>query len=220
MPVIRGISTSVVPNSKEVSSLLRKRTLPLLGDPVILEKFEQYLHLRQLGLRVQAMSLIREFSKQSATLDFASRKHIVAEILQRDIEDLPYTLTQNFLEPTLREWTQNEPNDNKAWRWLGFLLKGPEKRDCLERALRLHPGDSAAQLALARLILDGAEHELHEAPQSFLGNSIEALRRDLDRVESYVDSLSSQPNSNELERRLALARKRLVSLPGHSSSER
>ena len=207
----------VGPNSKEVSSLLRKRTLPLLGDPVILEKFEQYLHLRQLGLRVQAMSLIREFSKQSATLDFASRKHIVAEILQRDVEDLPYTLTQNFLEPTLREWTQN---DNKAWRWLGFLLKGPEKRDCLERALRLHPGDSAAQLALARLILDGAEYELHEAPQSFLGNSIEALRRDLDRVESYVDSLSSQPNANELERRLALARKRLVSLPGHSSSER
>lgn len=155
------------------------------------------------------MSLIREFSRKSGALDFPSRKQIATEILQRGIDDPPYPLTQHFLEPTLREWTEREPNDGRAWRWLGLLLKDTERRDCLEKALRLYPGDKTAQLALARLILDGAEHELHEVPHGFLGNSVEGLRRDLDRVETYNAELRSDPNFGELERRLAFARKRL-----------
>lgn len=140
------------------------------------------------GLRREAFSILDRFIDELERASFEERRRFASWLLNA-AEDkpgremlIPYPLQRRLVEPTLLEWTINEPDCSEPHRWLGGY-------EDLNKALELDPKDEIAIRRLLRIILGGVDYIVHELPQGYLGDPVKDLAA-LDRAKHLTESLT------------------------------
>ena len=144
------------------------------------------------GLRNKALATLDGFISELERAPFVERRNFVSWVLgktyRRDGEHLaiPHPLRLRIIEPTLLEWTAEEPGCAEPHRWIG-------DREHLRRALELDPTDEiATRKLLIQLLATGTDH----LPDGYIGDpykDIEALKE----AESLLDVLSDTDERRE-----------------------
>ena len=141
------------------------------------------------GLRPQALSTLDCFICNLERKPFIERRNFVSWLLtkthgmQGEHMAIPHPLRLRIIEPTLVEWTAEEPSCAEPHRWIGGY-------EHLKRALELDERDEIARRKLIVRLLRVGTHLL---PQKYVGDP----RRDLQALLEAETLLNGLPNVNE-----------------------
>lgn len=158
-----------------------------------LERYVEYLRLREMGLRGQAFVRLGHFLEDAATWEFERRRGFVDRIcsLQRAwprvVALVPTPLNRGLVLPTLDEWVTREPLNPVPLRW---RMRDDED---LRLAIRLDPQEQIARELLADRLLTRVAFSLHELPSGYgyLGEPAEDLAA-LEEVDLIAAGLSGE----------------------------
>jgi hypothetical protein len=126
------------------------------------------------GLRKKAFAILDRFISVYERASFADRRRFVSWLLyQAEGREgrhmlLPHQLNVRLIEPTLLEWTMEDPDCSEPHRWLG----GSEH---LKQAIELDPTDEIARRKLIVWVMSQVSDAVHELPFGYLGNPFEDL---------------------------------------------
>ena len=152
------------------------------------------------GVRKQALDHLASFIKQAAIWPFAEKKEFISWLytfIQEHTDTyllIPHPLYEEFVKPTLVEWTEREPITAEPHRWLGT----PEH---LKEAIRLDPSDEVARSRLTETVINWVAYSIHELPDGYLGDVIEDLRL-LKEVESIIAEISNEEKRSSYRRQV------------------
>ena len=148
------------------------------------------------GLRHDALALLERFIVTVERAPFAERRRFVNWLLtisdrrESRLGLIPQPLHLRVIEPTLLEWTLEEPECSSPHRWLGG-------EDHLRRAVGINPADEIARRKLIVCILSRVGFSTHELPRGYLGTPKEDLAS-LREAEVLLQGLSNEEDRSQL----------------------
>jgi hypothetical protein len=146
----------------------------------------------ELGLRKQALNSLARFIEEMERSPFSKRRRFVSWLCARTDRSwgnsilTPHPLRLRIVEPTLAEWTIEEPTDSEPHRWIGGY-------EHLLQAIELEPNDQIARRKLVICVLSRASNNAHELPIGYLG----APHKDLSALDEAEDLLAKLSNDEE-----------------------
>jgi hypothetical protein len=150
----------------------------------------------ELGLRKQELNSLARFIEEMERKPFSDRRQFVSWLCMRTCQSwensilMPHPLRFRIVEPTLAEWTIEEPDDSEPHRWIGGY-------EHLIQAIELNPNDQIARRKLIICVLSRISNNAHELPIGYLGAPHEDLSA-LDEAESLLAALSNGKDRDAL----------------------
>ena len=157
------------------------------------QNYAQYCLLKERGLNKDAVKSANVFVADLNDLSCDRQRDIVSELAELDFRNnnitslLPHPI-KVFMEATLRDWVEAEPECTIAFRWLGFLTRNIE---ILEKAHKLDPSDEIVASRIAWWELDDIHYQTHELGRSLFVGKIGDAKNSLARVKILIDGLLS-----------------------------
>lgn len=150
----------------------------------------------ELGLRKQSLATLDRFILSLERRPFSERRQFVSWLCTRADRSwgnsilIPFPLQVRVVEPTLAEWTIEEPTDSEPHRWIGGY-------EHLIRAIELEPDDQIARRKLVLCVLSRVSNNAHELPIGYLGTPHEDLEA-LKEAEDILPRLSNVEDRHAL----------------------
>lgn len=163
-------------------------------------EYAQFCELLGKGLRKDALAHLVAFVKQAVNWPFSEKKEFISwlyHFIQERSDTfllIPHPLYEEFINPTLAEWTEREPENGEPHRWLGTA-------EHLKEAIRLNPADEIARGRLAETVINWVEYSTHELPYGYIGNANEDLQI-LSEVEAVINEISDDDKRSRYHRRV------------------
>jgi hypothetical protein len=148
----------------------------------------------RLGLRKQALKSLDLFIQEMERRPFSDRRQFVSWLCMRTSKSwensilMPHPLRIRIVEPSLAEWTIEQPADSEPHRWIGGY-------EHLIRAIELNPNDQIARRKLIICVLSRISNNAHELPIGYLGTPDE----DLSALHEAEDLLAELSNDEDRE---------------------
>jgi hypothetical protein len=161
-------------------------------------EFATFCTEMELGLRKQALKSLDRFIAEMERRPFSERRQFVSWLCARTDRSwgsnilMPHPLRIRIVEPTLSEWTIEEPDDSEPHRWIGGY-------EHLIQAIELNSNDQIARRKLIICILSRIDNNAHELPIGYLG----APHEDLSALDEAEDLLAELSNDEDREALLA-----------------
>lgn len=182
----------------------------LMAQEPELDLYSKYCEWRVKGVRKKAMQAISEFASIASGWDFEKRKGFTNWLLTVRVTNgdghklIPFQVSSQVIEPTLREWVQLAPDDAKAQRWFGMIFRNYE---ALEKAANLDSNEVLAR----RMLISWLSYELwwatHHLPDYFIG-----VPEELYPTIVRVDELLKELPQSEYHTKLSKEHKQQVQL--------
>ena len=156
--------------------------------------YAHYCRDSERGLRRSAFTYLDRFIHDTESEPFPERRSFVSWLLSKTYNRrgqellVPHPLKLRIVEPTLLEWTIEEPECSEPHRWLGGV-------EHLQTALALDSEDQIARRKLILTTLSWVSFATHELPSGYLGSPPEDLLA-LAEAEALV---SNSPNKEDRE---------------------
>lgn len=182
----------------------------LMAQEPELHLYSKYCEWRTKGVRKKALHAISEFANEAALWDFEKRKGFTDWLLTLQINNsgihqlIPFQVSKQIIEPTLKEWIQIIPEDVKAQRWFGIVFKN---REALKKATNIAPDELLARQTLIDWLSYDLWFATHHLPNYFIGDP-----QELDTAIAQVDKLLKELPQSEYQAELFKEHKQQVQL--------
>lgn len=159
-------------------------------------EYASFCRDHELGLRKQALKSLDRFIADMERRPFSERRQFVSWLCARTDRHWgngilrPYPLRIRIVEPTLAEWTLEEPTDSEPHRWIGGY-------EHLCHAIELDPNDQIARRKLIICVLSRIDNNAHHLPIGYLGVPHEDLGA-LNEAEGLLVKLSNSEDREAL----------------------
>lgn len=167
-----------------------------MEDQPNFESYAAYLALLEKGLRKEALKEIEDFLSLSCALDVAKRREMTSFLYRVEVSEkightlVPFPVIRRFLDPTIRDWIAEEPENPEPLRWTG-------KREDLQRSIELDPFCDETRSRLAWEIINDVRYDTHELPGFYIGDPLLDLNA-LNQTKEIVSPISDVERRTQL----------------------
>lgn len=166
------------------------------------DAYDEYLRLREAGLRRDAFVALQRFIELAVAWPVEQRRDFVDGLLSsnerqpHNRHQLPHPLLQSVVVPTLEAWMTEAPHASVPRRWLGALRSD---KPLLREALALDAGDDVARRHLIADLLRNVDYATHHLVEgNFIGDLEDAVAQ-LEEATNEVQRLRDSPSRKQLQ---------------------
>ena len=132
--------------------------------------YSKYCDTKEKGLRKEALKILNQFIEDINKKPFSKRVEFTNWVEERRFYDhevidlIPHPLQKKVIEPTLKEWSDKEPENPVPFRWINT-------KESLIKAIDLDKTEQIARYRLFHKIIGWIDYNQHELEYySYLGN--------------------------------------------------